>query len=79
MQHTPWSASTKAPASSENSFPLPSRTAAHVKPADVVPIPVVKTLRGQIAAANRRNWDFPCGSQQQKGTHGKCKPKKGNL
>jgi hypothetical protein len=41
MQHTPQSASTKAPASKMNSFP--SLKQATVRPADVVPIPVVRT------------------------------------
>ena len=36
------------------SFPFPSRTAAHVNPAEVVPTPVVRTDRGQSAAANLR-------------------------
>jgi len=41
MQHTPQSARTKAPASRINS--LPSLKHATVSPAEVVPIPVVKT------------------------------------
>ncbi len=41
MQHTPQSARTKAPASRMNS--APSLKQATVSPADVVPIPVVRT------------------------------------
>mmetsp|Transcript_59047 Transcript_59047/g.71080 ORF Transcript_59047/g.71080 Transcript_59047/m.71080 type:complete len:204 (+) Transcript_59047:833-1444(+) len=58
IQHTPRSANTRAPASKEKSFD-PSLTAAAVRPADVVPTPVVRTDRGDRAAANRRNWDLP--------------------
>ena len=71
MQHTPRSASTKAPASSVHS--LPSRTAAAVRPAEEVPTPEVKTLRGERRAANRRNWLLPVpGSPwgERRGTEG---------
>ena len=40
--------------SRENSFPL-SRTAAQVNPAVDDPVPVVRTDRGESAAAKRRN------------------------
>ena len=40
--------------SRENSFPL-SRTAAQVNPAVDDPVPVVRTERGESAAAKRRN------------------------
>jgi hypothetical protein len=57
MQHTPRSASTNAPASKVHS--APSFTAEQVKPAEVVPTPVVSTARGLRRAANRKNCDFP--------------------
>ena len=57
MQHSPPSASTKAPASSCHS--PESLTAATVSPALVEPIPVVRTERGMIFAAYFKNWDFP--------------------
>lgn len=57
MQQTPRSAKTSAPASSIHS-PL-SLTAVQVKPALVVPIPVVNTDRGDNEAAYRRNCDLP--------------------
>ena len=56
-QQTPRSASTKAPASRVHS-PL-SLTALHVRPADVVPQPVVNMDRGASFAMNRRNCDLP--------------------
>ena len=57
MQQIPLSASTKAPASNAKSLSGPSRTAAHVNPAEVVPTPVVRTERGQSAAAKRKICD----------------------
>ena len=58
MQQTPRSARTNAPASNVNSFPEDSRTAAHVRPAEVVPLPPeARTERGQSVAANLRNCD----------------------
>ena len=63
MQHTPRSARASAPASNENSLPfepaLESLTAAQVKPAVEDPVPVVRTDRGESAAAKRRNCDLP--------------------
>ena len=59
MQHTPRSARTRAPASSMYSCVELSRSAVHVRPALVVPIPVVSTDRGLTFAAKRRNWLFP--------------------
>ncbi|OMH78615.1 hypothetical protein AX774_g7987, partial [Zancudomyces culisetae] len=59
MQQTPRSANTNAPASSIHSPPLPpSRTAATVSPALVVPTPVVSTDRGDNFAAYFKNCDF---------------------
>mmetsp|Transcript_4688 Transcript_4688/g.14140 ORF Transcript_4688/g.14140 Transcript_4688/m.14140 type:complete len:246 (+) Transcript_4688:569-1306(+) len=57
MQHTPLSAKTNAPASRVHS-PL-SLTALHVRPADVVPQPVVRIDRGANLAINLKNWDLP--------------------
>lgn len=57
MQHTPQSARTKAPASRMNSEPsLKHET---VRPADVVPIPVVKTDLYDNDVAYCNSWDFP--------------------
>ena len=57
IQHTPSFANTNAPASSVQSFP--SRTTLHVRPALVVPIPVVITERALNEHANLRSWDLP--------------------
>jgi len=57
IQHTPSFESTKAPASNEKS--VPSRTHVQVRPAPVVPIPVVKTLLATTEAAKRSIWLFP--------------------
>ena len=63
IQHTPLSANAKAPASNENSLPFDpadeSRTAAQVSPAVDDPVPVVRTDRGDSAAAKRKNCDLP--------------------
>mmetsp|Transcript_71318 Transcript_71318/g.195463 ORF Transcript_71318/g.195463 Transcript_71318/m.195463 type:complete len:222 (+) Transcript_71318:975-1640(+) len=58
MQQSPPSASTSAPASSIHSPPA-SRTAVHVSPADVEPMPVVSTARGLSLAAYRSTCDLP--------------------
>lgn len=57
IQHTPQSANTKAPASRINS--APSLKQATVKPADVVPIPVVKTDRCDRWQAYCKSYDLP--------------------
>lgn len=57
MQQTPKSARTKAPASRMYSFPSLKR--ATVRPADVVPIPVVMTERIEIFEAKLKSYDFP--------------------
>ena len=57
MQHTPQSARTKAPASNINSFP--SLKQATVRPADVVPIPAVRTDLWERDVAYYKSWDLP--------------------
>ena len=57
MQQVPQSARTRAPASRIQS--LPSLKAETVRPADVVPIPVVNTDRIEIFYAYWRSWDLP--------------------
>mmetsp|Transcript_12709 Transcript_12709/g.32172 ORF Transcript_12709/g.32172 Transcript_12709/m.32172 type:complete len:217 (-) Transcript_12709:220-870(-) len=58
MQHSPPSASTSAPASSTHSPEVWSLAAATVSPAEVVPMPVVRTPRGDKAAQYLRSTDF---------------------
>mmetsp|Transcript_12685 Transcript_12685/g.38358 ORF Transcript_12685/g.38358 Transcript_12685/m.38358 type:complete len:242 (+) Transcript_12685:600-1325(+) len=58
IAHTPPSASTSAPASSIHS-PPGSRIAVQVSPADVAPMPVVRTERGERRAAWRSSADLP--------------------
>ena len=48
IQHTPMSASTKAPASSESYLVLGSVTIAAVRPTPELPLPVVYTARGEM-------------------------------
>ena len=56
--------------------PQPTFTAEHVRPALVVPTPVVSTDRGLSFAANRRNWLFPHrGHLRKRNFQLKCTPK----
>ena len=57
MQQTPWSARTSAPASVIKS-PL-SLVYEKVRPADVLPIPLVKTARLDSFVAYFKSCDFP--------------------
>jgi hypothetical protein len=57
IQHTPKSANTSAPASKIYSFPSLKR--ATVRPADVVPMPVVITDLIEIFDAKLKSYDFP--------------------